>query len=416
MQSFKKTSDQVEAVQLLSSKAKHILLYGGSRSGKTAIMIRSIIIRAATVPNSRHLIVRFRFNHVKSSIWYDTFPKIMELCFPNMPAVDNKSDWFKTLPNGSEIWFGGLDSKERTEKILGNEYSTIYFNEISQINYDSVLTAYTRLAQKTSLVNRFYYDCNPPTPKHWSYKLFVQGKNPIDNTEVRRDLYANMLMNPEGNRSNLADDYIETILEQMPERQRKRFLLGQWVDDIEGALWHQNIIDKYREIEAPELRRVVIAVDPATTKKKDSDETGIILGGLGVDNHVYIIEDESGVYSPNGWGMRCIGLYFTHKADRVVAETNQGGDMVENTLRTIDRNVSYKGVHAKRGKFLRAEPVAALYEQGKVHHVGRLPGLETQMTTWEPDSDPNSPDRVDAMVYLVTELLLEESFEECFTV
>lgn len=416
MQSFKKTSDQVEAVQLLSSKAKHILLYGGSRSGKTAIMIRSIIIRAATVPNSRHLIVRFRFNHVKSSIWYDTFPKIMELCFPNMPVVDNKSDWFKTLPNGSEIWFGGLDSKERTEKILGNEYSTIYFNEISQINYDSVLTAYTRLAQKTSLVNRFYYDCNPPTPKHWSYKLFVQGKNPIDNTEVRRDLYANMLMNPEGNRSNLADDYIETILEQMPERQRKRFLLGQWVDDIEGALWHQNIIDKYREIEAPELRRVVIAVDPATTKKKDSDETGIILGGLGVDNHVYIIEDESGVYSPNGWGMRCIGLYFTHKADRVVAETNQGGDMVENTLRTIDRNVSYKGVHAKRGKFLRAEPVAALYEQGKVHHVGRLPGLETQMTTWEPDSDPNSPDRVDAMVYLVTELLLEESFEECFTV
>jgi hypothetical protein len=416
MQSFKKTSDQVEAVQLLSSKAKHILLYGGSRSGKTAIMIRSIIIRAATVPNSRHLIVRFRFNHVKSSIWYDTFPKIMELCFPNMPVVDNKSDWFKTLPNGSEIWFGGLDSKERTEKILGNEYSTIYFNEISQINYDSVLTAYTRLAQKTSLVNRFYYDCNPPTPKHWSYKLFVQGKNPIDNTEVRRDLYANMLMNPEGNRQNLADDYIETILEQMPERQRKRFLLGQWVDDIEGALWHQNIIDKYREIEAPELRRVVIAIDPATTKKKDSDETGIILGGLGVDNHVYIIEDESGVYSPNGWGMRCIGLYFTHKADRVVAETNQGGDMVENTLRTIDRNVSYKGVHAKRGKFLRAEPVAALYEQGKVHHVGRLPGLETQMTTWEPDSDPNSPDRVDAMVYLVTELLLEESFEECFTV
>lgn len=416
MQSFKKTSDQVEAVQLLSSKAKHILLYGGSRSGKTAIMIRSIIIRAATVPNSRHLIVRFRFNHVKSSIWYDTFPKIMELCFPNMPVVDNKSDWFKTLPNGSEIWFGGLDSKERTEKILGNEYSTIYFNEISQINYDSVLTAYTRLAQKTSLVNRFYYDCNPPTPKHWSYKLFVQGKNPIDNTEVRRDLYANMLMNPEGNRQNLADDYIETVLEQMPERQRKRFLLGQWVDDIEGALWHQNIIDKYREIEAPELRRVVIAIDPATTKKKDSDETGIILGGLGVDNHVYIIEDESGVYSPNGWGMRCIGLYFTHKADRVVAETNQGGDMVENTLRTIDRNVSYKGVHAKRGKFLRAEPVAALYEQGKVHHVGRLPGLETQMTTWEPDSDPNSPDRVDAMVYLVTELLLEESFEECFTV
>ena len=413
-QTFKKTTDQVTATKLLGGASKHVLLYGGSRSGKTAAIIRAIIIRAIQAPRSRHLIVRFRFNHVKSSVWYDTFPKIMELCFPKLVVTDNKSDWFKLLPNGSEIWFGGLDSKERTEKVLGNEYSTIYFNEISQIDYSSVLTALTRLAQKTSLVNRIYYDCNPPTPKHWAYKLFVEGKNPIDNSAVAKELYSSMLMNPENNRHNLSDDYIENILMQMPDRQRRRFLLGEWVDDVEGALWSQNIIDKYREIKVPELKRIVIAVDPATTKNKDSDETGIIVAGKGVDNDAYVLSDISGTYSPNGWAMRVVGAYINHKADRVIAETNQGGDMVENTVRTIDKSISFKGVHAKRGKFLRAEPVAALYEQGRVHHVGVLAGLETQMTTWSPDTDSDSPDRVDALVYAITELMIEDALGEFF--
>ena len=245
---FKKTKDQVKAVKMLRGNAKHILLYGGSRSGKTFIAIRSIIIRALKCPNSRHLITRFRFNHVKSSIWYDTWPKVMEICFPGLTTEDSKTDWFKRFPNGSEVWFGGLDNKERTEKILGNEYATIYFNEISQIDYAPVLIAYTRLAQKTTLVNKFYYDCNPPTPKHWSYKLFVQGKNPMDNSAVNTDLYDYMLMNPDGNKHNLADGYIDEILAQMPERQRKRFMLGEWVDDIEGALWKQSTIDKFREL------------------------------------------------------------------------------------------------------------------------------------------------------------------------
>ena len=123
---FKLTSKQDEAITLLGSESAYILLYGGSRSTKTFTILRTIVWRALAVAKSRHAVLRFRFNHVKASIVYDTFPKVMELCFPDVTYKLDKSDWFAVFPNGSEIWFGGLDDKERTEKILGNEYASIF--------------------------------------------------------------------------------------------------------------------------------------------------------------------------------------------------------------------------------------------------------------------------------------------------
>ena len=145
---FKLTEKQHDAIDLFASPAMYVLLYGGSRSTKTFTIIRNIINRALLVRGSRHAVLRFRFSHVKNSVVYDTFPKVMELCFPGCPFKLNKSDWFVRFPNGSEIWFGGLDDKERTEKILGNEYATIFLNECSQISYSAYIIMITRLAQQ----------------------------------------------------------------------------------------------------------------------------------------------------------------------------------------------------------------------------------------------------------------------------
>jgi phage terminase large subunit-like protein len=146
-----------------------------------------------------------------------------------------------------------------------------------------------------------------------------------------------------------------------------------------------------------------VAIDPSATTT--GDEAGIIAAGRTANGHAYVLDDRSVQGSPHTWGSRAVQCYHAHKADRVVAEVNNGGEMVELTLRTVDPTVSYKAVHASRGKRTRAEPVAALYEQGKVHHVGTFPQLEDEMCDWEPDAS-DSPNRMDALVWALTELML----------
>ena len=181
--------------------------------------------------------------------------------------------------------------------------------------------------------------------------------------------------------------------------------------DMPGALWRRDIIHRNRcdKADVPEMKRIVIAIDPAVSSHKGSDETGIIVAGLGTDGRGYVLEDLSGKYTPAEWASRAIRAYYTHSADRIVAEVNQGGDMVEHTLRTFDPNVSFKAVHASRGKVARAEPVAALDEQGRIHHAGFFSALEDEMCRFhasDPASGGKSPDRVDARVWAMTELML----------
>jgi len=183
-------------------------------------------------------------------------------------------------------------------------------------------------------------------------------------------------------------------------------LLGEILDDAPGALWKRAWIDDARVRAAPEFRRVVVAVDPAVSHGEDADETGIVVVGLGWDGKAYLIADATGRMPPEKWARTVVDLYHRHRADRVIAEVNQGGTMVEHTLRVVDRAVSYRPVHAKRGKALRAEPVAALYEQGRVCHVGAFSELEDQLCLWQP-GDPDSPDRLDALVYALTDLIVD---------
>lgn len=178
-------------------------------------------------------------------------------------------------------------------------------------------------------------------------------------------------------------------------------LEGELLEDVEGALWHRAQVEACYLPEAPTLKRVVVGVDPAGGVA----ETGIVVCGLGTDGKGYVLADLSMAGSPDAWGRAVVEAYHGWNADRVVVERNFGGDMAEHTIRTVDRQVPIRMVTASRGKILRAEPVAAIYEQHRVHHVGRFPKLEDQMCTYTVE-DKVSPDRLDALVWALNELLV----------
>jgi phage terminase large subunit-like protein len=212
------------------------------------------------------------------------------------------------------------------------------------------------------------------------------------------------------NQANLAPTFINTIVRKYEgTRLGRQELLAELLTDVPNALWQRDNIDKLRVVKAPELRRIVVAIDPAAKSTEGSDETGIVVAGIGRDQHGYLLNDLSGHYQPLGWARRAITAFRDYKADRVIAEINNGGEMVEATLRSVDKGISYKAVHATRGKVIRAEPIAALYEQGKMHHVGSFPQLEDQLCEMTLDFDRTaagySPDRLDAAVWAFTELM-----------
>lgn len=208
------------------------------------------------------------------------------------------------------------------------------------------------------------------------------------------------------NRANLAPAFLEQIIRKYEgTRLGRQELEAEILDDVEGALWKRAMIEDYRVTRAPELVRVVVSIDPAITAEEGSDETGIIIAGLGADKHGYVLDDRSMKASPMTWANESITAYHRHKADRVVGEVNQGGDLIETTLRTIEKHISYTSVRATRGKQTRAEPVASLYERGLIHHVGSFPALEDQLCSWEPGIS-KSPDRLDALVWAFHELMV----------
>lgn len=419
---MKLTPKQTQANELLAGDATHIMLFGGSRSGKTFVLVRAVCARALKAPGSRHAIVRFRFNAVKNSICLDTFPKVMKLCFPGVKYTLSKSDWYATLPNGSEIWFAGLDDKERTEKILGMEFATIYPNECSQIPYSSIETAITRLAQKAEqqamgdipagpLKPRVYYDCNPTNKAHWSYKLFIEKRHPDTKQPLlHADDYVSMQINPVDNVDNLAAGYLDT-LSAMSARARKRFLDGQYGDATPNQLFPEEHIDRWRVTDGvlPDMVRVVVAVDPSGAddeENADNDAIGIVVAGLGTDGNAYIGPDLTVKAGPATWGKVATQAYDSHEADAVVGETNFGGAMVGHVIKTCRPRTNFVKVTASRGKVQRAEPFSALYEQGKVRHVGYLTDLEEELAAFSTYgyTGKGSPNRADAAIWALAAL------------
>lgn len=417
--SFKTNIGQSRVLQYIM-KFKYLLVASGSRSGKTFIIIYAMIIIATLFPKSRQLIARKHFSHVKGAIWQDTLPKVIDLCFPELKRgiVWNNTDFFITLPNESTIYLVGLDDKTRVDKILGREYLNIFFNECSEIGYDTYTTVLTRLAQKCTRIcsktgkeieakNKVFADENPTTAKHFSKILFLDKKDPDTNAPLKNpEDYGFTFIHPSENAENLSADYI-TMLENMPPAKRKRFLDGLFAESSQNALWDDEVISRNRVKLAVPFKRIIVAVDPAITATDTSDETGIIVAGICWRNEMYILEDATGTYTPNEWAEKTVEVYNKWEADRVVAEVNQGGDMVEALVRSVSKHIPYKGVWGTRSKMTRAEPVSALYYQNKVHHVGVFPELELEQTGWESKKGDKSPNRIDALVWAAADLFPE---------
>ncbi|RTK96564.1 MAG: ATP-binding protein [Neisseriaceae bacterium] len=213
------------------------------------------------------------------------------------------------------------------------------------------------------------------------------------------------------NRSNLAQSFVEYVYNKYSgTRLGRQELEGEILMDVPGALWSYSNLDQYRVSKAPELKQIVVAIDPAVTAEEDSNETGIVVCGIDENDHGYTLEDCSGIYHPNEWALKAIHLYEKYQANYIIAEVNQGGDLVLNNIRQVAKSlkkpyIPIKGVRATKGKFTRAEPSATLYEQGKIHHVSNFATLEDQLCTWLPGED--SPDRLDALVWAYTHLMIK---------
>jgi phage terminase large subunit-like protein len=211
------------------------------------------------------------------------------------------------------------------------------------------------------------------------------------------------------NAANLAASFLSEIAGRYSgTRLGRQELDGELLDDVENALWSRDLIEQCRVEKAPVLKRIIVAIDPAVSAGADSDETGVIVAGLGVDDHGYVLEDASGKYQPIDWARKAISLYRVHGADRIIAESNNGGELVRLTLATVDSNAPVKLVTASRGKITRAEPISSLFEQRRAHLVGSFPELEDQMCTFTPGSS-GSPDRLDALVWAMSELMLSSN-------
>lgn len=213
------------------------------------------------------------------------------------------------------------------------------------------------------------------------------------------------------NRANLAPSFFSAVLAKYEgTRLGRQEIAGEVLDDNPGALFKRADIDKVRVLRAPAMTRIVVAIDPAATSSDSADDTGMIPAGVAMIDgvlHGFILADLTCHETPMGWARKAVNAYTELKADRIIGEANNGGDMIEAVIRSVDQNVSYRKVTATRGKDIRAEPVAALYEQGRIHHVGDLGKLEDEMCEWDPlDKSAKSPNRMDAMVWAITELML----------
>lgn len=405
---------QEAARRLLDGPQRYTCLAGGTRSGKTFLIVRAIIMRALRAKASRHAILRLHANAARASIALGTLPQVAQLCFPDVQIKERRQDGYFALPNGSRIWVGGLDDKARVEKILGLEYATVFLNEASQIPYSSALIAFTRLAQVTPGIHQHaYVDLNPVGKSHWTNVLFGDKRDPISRQPLRDpDNYQRGFLNPPDNAANLSAEFLQSLA-NLPEKQRKRFYEGVYVDEIDGALWTYEGIDSTRctQDDIPEEKRaaVVVAVDPSGAAGRDdlgADEIGIIVAARALDGDCYILADLSCREAPAVWGRRVVTAYHEYRADCIVAESNFGGEMVRATIQAADRNVPVRLVSASRGKVVRAKPISVRYAQGQVHHVGRFGKLEDQLCAFSSAgyTGTGSPDHADAAIWALTHL------------
>jgi phage terminase large subunit-like protein len=303
-----------------------------------------------------------------------------------------------TWPNGA---IASIYNATEPEQLRGPEFQAAWLDETAKWQYQQSTWDMLEFGMRKGVNPQ---KCITTTPKPTMLlKQIIKDSGTI---VTRGSTFDNV--------ANLSGKFLERIRKKYEgTRLGRQELEAEVLEDMEGALWRRSVIENSRvELsQVPPLRRIVVAIDPAASSEENSNETGIICAGLGVDGDAYVLDDCSGVFAPMDWASEAIALYRARNADKIIAETNNGGDMVESTLRNVDANISFGRVWASKGKFTRAEPASALYEQGRVHHVGTFPELEQQMCSFTVAFDRKgagySPDHVDALVWALHELIIE---------
>jgi len=307
----------------------------------------------------------------------------------NMPSYES-SKRRVTWPNGA---VATAFSGDEPDQLRGPGHDTAWVDELAKFKYAEETWSNLMFGLREGPNPRV---CVTTTPR--PIKIIKELlKNPRT-VDVRGSSYDNI--------ENLSFDYQEMVLKKYEgTRLGRQEIEGEILDDNPDALWSRGLLEKNRVVRHPPLVRIAVAIDPEATANEESAETGIVAAGLGSDGHGYVLEDASLRASPQKWGNAAATLYYKLSADRIVGEVNNGGDMVEHVIRTVDKKIPFKKVWASRGKLIRAEPVSALYEQGRVHHVGMFAELEDQLCEWVPGA--KSPDRLDALVWAITELMID---------
>ena len=318
-----------------------------------------------------------------------------ELGFPEYSPTKRALTW----KNGAQVQFF---SAEEPERLRGPQFEFAWCDELAAWNKDIDTWDMLQFCMRLGKHPRIMITTTPKPTK--LVRRVLKDPKTIITTGSTFD-----------NADNLATTYLTAVKASYEgTRLGKQELYAEVLEEAEGALWDTDTLDSCQvdRADVPDLKRIVVALDPATSANAESDMTGIVVAGVDVNGIVYVLGDYTEKLSPQGWASKAISLYNTYQADRIVAEKNQGGDMVRRTLEVEDETVPIKLVHASRGKMARAEPVSALYERGLVKHVrnpedgANLEELETQMRTWEPLGSIGSPDRLDALVWACTELAL----------
>lgn len=384
-------------------ETRYFLITGGRGSGKSWTL--ALFLLNLTYQKG-HVILFTRYTLVSAfiSIIPEFLDKI-EIMGKQKDFEVTQSEIINKL-TGSKILFRGIKTSSgvntaNLKSIAG--LSTWVIDEAEELTDPDVFDKVDLSIRSKENFNRVILVMNPAYKSHWIYNDFVKKKR--NDTTYIHTTYLD-------NKENLSDSFIQAA-EKTKRENRARYdhlFLGTWLDDAEGMLWNRSIIGKARIDQAPNLSRIIVAIDPATTVNMNSDETGLVVVGKDSEGFGYVLEDLSGKYSPNHWAKVATDAAFRWNADCIVAEKNQGGDMVEAVLKSQGTNHRIKLVTATKGKFVRAEPVYSLYEQGKIYHVGSFPILESQMVTFDPDKG-KSPDRVDALVWGLTELMVKTNFE-----
>ena len=321
---------------------------------------------------------------------------ILEISPPDFRPLYEPSKRRLTWPNGA---VATLYNAREPDQLRGPSHDHAWFDELAKFRYAEDTWDQAQFGLRLGSRPRQIITTTPRP-----IKVLKQIIADPDTVITRGSTYDNI--------SNIAEAFAKKIISRYAgTRLGRQEIDAELLEDTPGALWTRDRIDELRKgwKDKPDLVRVVVAIDPAVTSGDDSDLTGIIVAGKGSDGHAYVIDDLTMKGTPDQWARVAVEAYHKYEADRIVAEVNQGGDMVEHLIRTVDSNVSYKHVHAMRGKVIRAEPVAALYEQGKVHHLGSFSELEDQMCAFTNDFDKKtagySPDRVDALVWALSEFM-----------